>query len=412
MSEPGELRARNEELLLLQQGISANSVLGVDAEGIPLVCGTTTGTQAVTKLSQQKQEEATVLPTGTRGWETIPNVIRDDGVDSFHLEVNVNGPVAAVTLDSVSALLTTSGPASLRLRDDGQGGDRVSGDFIYTSDPIRYNTAFPLPAFYMDDPSSPAGLYSATVGRVNIEALDGTITHYLTDPAVGILGSGIPAASMVALSPNIQVSSHLINIRTSTQETQRLLRDLGGNPRNITNPIYQVLPDEFDFFLFFSTNKIELVPATSTVNFTAGLHYHVQTNYTGTGLNLFNDSASYGSSGRLLAVNALDAYSRGITSQNATHELLHQWGAYISPSFGLSDGVHYQPKSSVGSLLGGFQWIDNGNGSFMRNCAEGRNAAHHASELDKYMMGLTDGTQVGHPTSCDWHGECRVWTHY
>src|SRR5262249_32178444 len=54
----------------------------------------------------------------------------------------------------------------------------------------------------------------------------------------------------------------------------------------------------------------------------------------------------------------------------------------------------YSFRSSVGSLVGGFLWTDNGDGTFTRNCNEGRNGAHHAPLLDKYMMGLVDGNMV------------------
>src|SRR5262249_23440150 len=47
------------------------------------------------------------------------------------------------------------------------------------------------------------------------------------------------------------------------------------------------------------------------------------------------------------------------------------------------------------SLVGGFRWIDNGDGTFTRDCSEGRNGAHHAPPLDEYMMGLIDGSAVG-----------------
>jgi hypothetical protein len=49
------------------------------------------------------------LPPGTRGWQTVPNVIRADGVDSFVLEVETNGPVASVALDVAPFHFVVSG---------------------------------------------------------------------------------------------------------------------------------------------------------------------------------------------------------------------------------------------------------------------------------------------------------------
>src|SRR5439155_22513961 len=97
--------------------------------------------------------------------------------------------------------------------------------------------------------------------------------------------------------------------------------------------------------------------------------------------------------GRLLGVNALDAYGRGIVANVVTHELSHQWVAYLSPTLGLSDGIHYGPLTSVGSLVGGFAWLPGADGPVL-DCTEGRSGAHHAPPLDRYMMGLIDRSAV------------------
>jgi hypothetical protein len=137
-----------------------------------------------------------------------------------------------------------------------------------------------------------------------------------------------------------------------------------------------------------------LVPALSSSNFIAGLHVSVQTPYSGTGLSSYDSSSWFGSRGKLLGVNLLDAYSRGIYSGNATHELTHQWAAYLSIS-GLVDGTgHYNPRSSAASLVGGFLWVPNPDGSYTVNCNEGRNGATEAPPLDRYLMGLIDGSRV------------------
>ena len=52
------------------------------------------------------------LPTGARGWEAIPGVIRSDGVEEFRLEVDVNGAVTAIWLDGISSYLIA--PSSFR----------------------------------------------------------------------------------------------------------------------------------------------------------------------------------------------------------------------------------------------------------------------------------------------------------
>ncbi len=222
------------------------------------------------------------LPTGSRGWETIPGVIRNDGVESFVLEVDSNGPVSSVTLSSLSwSILYPGGASVVTLHDDGQGVDRVAGDNLWTAGPFRWNTAAPLTQFYQGDPDSPEGLSEDTVGSLEIRETDGTTSKFLLGPQVGILQSDIPNTTITQLSPSIAVSPHLINITTGTHETQTAIHSLGGNLRNLTRPIYEVLPDAYDSFMFFSMDKVETTPRSTEPNFNAGMHSTIQAQFHG-----------------------------------------------------------------------------------------------------------------------------------
>ncbi|MCZ6803139.1 MAG: FG-GAP-like repeat-containing protein [Proteobacteria bacterium] len=389
-------QSQDEKLIrtLLQQGFSPEQVIGVDSNGVPITCGTF-GDGKVESLPSHQQIVAE-LPEGTRGWECIPGVIRDDGLDTFRLEVDVNGPVSSVALThNISALLVPPEPLPFELRDDGLGEDRVAGDFVFTSGLFKYNTSYEMPPFYGGDPDSPAGLYITQVGKIIIEESD-ELTEFLIKPSIGLLHSDIPETEFAVLSQDIVVSPHLINFRSSTKETQRFLRAIGGDLRNLTIQIYQIVPDSIDFFMFFSTNKIELLPRISSENFFAGRHTWVKVDFTGTGLGMFDNTSSYGSDGRLLGLNVLDLHSRGIESRIAMHEIMHQWVSFTNQSLGLTDasGAHYKNRSSAASMVGGFLWIDNGDGTFTLDCTQGANGAHHAPPLDKYMMGLIDGSLV------------------
>src|SRR5262249_31767752 len=118
------------------------------------------------------------LPGGTRGWEAIPGVIRDDGVDCFRVEVDTNGPVTGVTIPFVEPRLVPPEDPPVRLRDDGSGADRTAGDFVFTAGPFCYNTAIPIPPFYEGDSASPAGLYIAGMGPISVEELDHSTTTF------------------------------------------------------------------------------------------------------------------------------------------------------------------------------------------------------------------------------------------
>jgi len=359
--------------------------IGIDAAGTPLLCGTA--------LHQAPVSDALTAGSFQHGWETIPGVIRTDGVDSFRVEVQVHESVTTVGMEMITPLLLPPEAPPLALRDDGQGEDRVAGDRIFTAGPFRSNIAIPPPFHFHDDPESPEGLYSRSVGRVLMEHDDGTSSKFLIDPTIGFLSSEIPAAESFALTEDVVVTPHLINIRTDQGLTQKTLRGRGGL-LDLGSRIYQAVPDAFDFLMLFSTYRLESRGRTDPVNHFAGIHAQVRTVSTGTGLPPRDDGMAFGSRRRLLGINALDTYDRGITAKTATHEILHQWGAYLSSPGGVTDGAHYSHLSSVGSLLGGFAWIAHGDGTFERDCLTGRNQASRAAPLDLYLMGLIDGTEV------------------
>ncbi len=338
------------------------------------------------------------LPLNSRGWQTVPNVIRTDGIESFVVEVETSSPVAGVTLDGFSLEFNFSGGPALR--DDGLGSDRVASDSIYTSEPITYNTNSPFPLFpnFRNDPNSPAGLNIQSMGTLTIQELDASETTFLAGPEIGLLRSDIPTTQVQSLSPDIAVSSNLINIRTSERNTQLGLRGPGGDLGDltqITQPIYDVLPDAFDMLMLFSTNKIENDNRVASSNFFAGKHGSILVDYSGTGLAQRDNTALYGSAGKLLGISHLDTMKRGISGRVITHEILHQWSMHLDPSLGIGSCCHPSNWSNVGSLLGGFEWIDNGDGTYTINSGEGVNEATNISELDAYMMGLTDGSNLG-----------------
>jgi hypothetical protein len=336
-------------------------------------------------------------PSGQRGWESIPNAIRMNGTDSFRVEVDVGGAVRAVTLDPFSIYLLPPSAGTVVLHDDGLDGDRVAGDFIYTSGAFRYDTSKTFENdFFQGDPNSPAGVHIEDVGDIKVEELDGTISTFLVRPAVGLLRADLPLAPSVNVTSNIQVTDHLINISTDAHATQRTLRGPANVMYQVTKPIYDQFRDTSDFFMFFSTNKIEELPSqTSSGNFNAGVYLDAKVDYAGTGRDPFDNTAFYGSDGRLQGLNLLDTYQRGIWAANATHELVHQWSAYIDPALGVTEGDgHYDNHSSAGSLVGGFQWTPNDDGSYTIQYDEGRNGATHASAIDLYMMGLLDPSEV------------------
>jgi hypothetical protein len=378
---------------LIEAGVRAENIVGVDSSGIPLLCGN--GMSLPEREAAPALASASTLPAGTHSWETIPCVIRDDGMDSFRLEVNVNGPVQAVRMPVPVNLLSASGNTQINLSDDGQGEDRVAGDYVFTSERLRLNTSFPNPFFYyLYDTNSPAGLSYVEMHYVDMVELNGTTNRFMITPQVGVLDRRIPATGIRVLSGSVQVSPHLINVQTTSGVVQEVMRAGGSRLSDLSIPLYQVLPDEFDFLFCISTDHLETFPVSSG-NFIAGINVTVKVDFTGSGRQPYDSSASYGSRGRLKSLNLLDTGQRGVYCNNATHELLHSWSAFLSFSLGLSqDGAHYKHRSNIGSLVGGQLWNETPTNTFVMNCEEGRNGAHRAPPLDRYMMGLVGPSAV------------------
>jgi hypothetical protein len=329
------------------------------------------------------------LPPTTRMWETRPGVILDNGIDSFCLEVAVAAPVSGVRLETWPGVVAESGQQTLTLHDDGFRGDRIAADLVYTSERLRFDTNQPWlhPPFYAYDSNSPAGVSIKDVGRLTITETSGQQTGFSQGPQFGILSATVPLVEVVTLSSDIAVSPHLINVQGTNLSVQRFVRGYSVGTADTTRKIYSALPDAFDFFIHFSAYRIERTPPNAGQNFTIGVQRPVQVNFTGTGQGMFNNTPTYGSSGRLLGVIGLDCYERGIWSHNCAHEILHQWSSYIG-ALPISDGQHYVSRSSVASLLGGYRWDEYSSGKWTLVCEEGRNGGTRVSSLDKYMMGL------------------------
>ena len=392
---------------LAAQDVSQARILGVDRDGMPLVCGMTESRETLT-LGVEIESQA--LLSDERAYELIPSVIRPDGVDGLFLEVNTNGPVNGVTI-VLSAFFIGPGQIDgfdttpVPLRDDGLEGDRVAGDFIFTGGPIRYNTAYSEdPFLFSDYPDGLAFVSLSTavtqegrLGGLEVEETDTSISPFAAGADVGLLRGDIPVVTIESLSPIVNVSPYLINVKTDVRGTQRSLRLRGLTLDQVTHAIYDVLPDTFDFLTFFSTNKIERLPFTSSANFITGIHSWSKIDYTGSRLSPIDNTAFWGSAGKLLGLNRLDMGPRGANTNIATHELLHQWNAFFDDELGVTNGgAHYSAESSVGSLIGGHLWQDNGDGSFSMVCdpLEGRGGAFAVAPLDEYMMGVIEGGLV------------------
>ena len=342
-----------------------------------------------------RRDLLSALPSNTWAYELVPNVILDDGEDKFMLEVFVNDTgVNHVEIRNLTILLVNPDDDAGELHDDGLGADRVAGDGVFSAGPFYWNTesGFAIKR-YLEDAESPTGLNFFNMGQLVGTRDDESEIAFLEGPVFGGLSTSIPLLDPVALDDDAQATDHLLNFCSLDWRTQSRLRFLTTPPTPLTQQAFQYIADDHDFLALYSTYKVERTPWTSRSNYNAGLFDRVRTPATGLGLSSLDLGASFGSAERLQGLLLMDFGDRGINSGNLTHEMLHLWGAFFSVE-GLATGAHYSQRSSVGSLLGGFMWEEQDDGSFLRDCQEGRNAAHRASAMDLYTMGLIEGTEV------------------
>ncbi|MCA9521797.1 MAG: hypothetical protein KC609_12520, partial [Myxococcales bacterium] len=329
------------------------------------------------------------------GYELIPNVVTDDGSDSLVLEVFVTqANVKQVRLAAISFLFKGPGTgATAELRDDGQHPDRIAGDGIYTGGPYSYDPNSPVKIVRLyNDPESPAGLDFQSLGRIELVLEDDSVQQFLQEPVVGVLRADVPLPTIDDLGDGIAATSHVLNICGSDFLTQTRLRFLSGAASGLTQRAYGKLKDSAQFVAMLSTYKLERI-GNQPSNYNAGLYDRVRNSISGINVPPIDSGALFGSDQHLLGVLTLDLARRGLNASNLAHELLHNWSGSVATG-GISDGVHFSQHSSVGSLLGGFLWVEQNDGSFIRDCSEGRNKAHRAAPLDRYLMGLIPGDEV------------------
>lgn len=179
-------------------------------------------------------------------------------------------------------------------------------------------------------------------------------------------------------------------------------------PRQIiAKEFFKTHKDEYDFLVIF-TNFGFKMPEKETSAFYEGVKNDTQ----GLGIDLFDNTDLYGSSGKLqgtidmgnlsvIATDPLDPKFQN-TLYILSHELMHRWGAHVKfkdASGNLSstllghDGAHWSYLlDSGGSVIYGNQWQDNKDGTFTSTTPQGQMKFY--SPLDLYLMGMIDKSKV------------------
>ena len=344
----------------------------------------------------------------TSGWQMSygrfrPFAIRTDRQDSARIEVrivggrNIRQVVVAKSVEPASPYGTWPNVGlfidnvdepnvDVELYDDGTRGDRVAGDGIYSREGFtavtRTERAFDQIDIHRFD-------------SLTVTDNGGTITRNVWDsspsgtrvlgPHAFVLGVIAPDAVQQPewIAPNVQATSHLINIIDPVAMT-RLKRYLyTGSARTIqplTRIFYETFDDDYDFLWFF--------PESPVIAGAHGFSTLVNNDTEGIGRAQFLQAPLYGSAERLQHVAALNFADNG----PILHETLHRWAVYLDDAFGFMD-LHWGNVGADGQL-GGFDpatLVDNGNGTYAvgrygLNGNGGDSVPYSAIEL--YLMGL------------------------
>lgn len=185
-------------------------------------------------------------------------------------------------------------------------------------------------------------------------------------------------------------------------------RDQAGGAINVeprtvvANEFYRTHQDRYDFLVVFSTFEFDTGESLA-------FHLGVQNKVKGIGIAQYNNTASFGSQGKLQGYIDMAALSRYVSNpfdagfdkvlQIFAHEFLHQWGANVryrnsvgelrGDMLGKDDAHWSFLLSSGASVAYGKQWRDNGNGTFT-SVAHGQ----FFSPLDLYLMGMYKKEEV------------------
>ncbi len=348
------------------------------------------------------------------GWQLTsarfyPFAIAGDGVDATRLEVRITGgtsvtavragrsqaadsPLGAGPLDGLAVDGAPAG-TSIELFDDGTHGDRRAGDGVWTRGGLTsrartFSVGGKLATIVLDEVQvTDAGGTSARAVWTGYREGASTFSN-------GFFRLGVVAPSAVAapapIGEDAYATTNLLNLVRPRLMTKPVsfLRDVGEEMNQVAQAVYAVVGgDPFDFLYVWSEQ-----PAMSAG--AAGKALSVSSDVQGINRPPFDDSARFGSAGRLKAAIALDFNDNG----PILHETMHTWGAYFSPPFDF-DGAHWGYAGTDGQL-GGFDPAtlrDNGDGTYTVGAFGpfangGDSKAYGPWEL--YLMGLLSPEQV------------------
>jgi hypothetical protein len=265
-----------------------------------------------------------------------------------------------------------------RLYDDGTHGDSVPGDGMWTL------------AFVPDVvPPAALRLYDGRLDSIALSIVAHEADGDVVAPAnaidarveVGVVDRGLDGEfESREVASDVHATDWMLNVVAPGFDGQAL------GP--LLRRAYVALGvDAFDFAVVFHTRTTgDGIPRSIGVrNDVRGIHRP-----------LFDDSAAYGSAGRLQQIVFQNARALGV---EVNHEIGHRWGAFLDdPTLDLAipTGFHWGPSTHVGQMGSGPYLEAAGANGFLATNAHGSEsfAVNPFSLLELYLMGLVGRDEV------------------
>ena len=128
----------------------------------------------------------------------------------------------------------------------------------------------------------------------------------------------LPPVTVATIAPDIQYSSHVVNIVLPDFGDAFLRDDHGFDLPRVSQRFFQEFQDTYD--------TLAIVPADGFTASYGAFHRNVKNDVRGIGLDVFDNSTSYGSASRRLRGAELYLGANFTRASLTSHELAHQWG--------------------------------------------------------------------------------------
>jgi len=315
---------------------------------------------------------------GAKWFRFVPEVIRQDATGPVRLEVAAKDVSSRVVFVYAPGATSPSGRgiATYDLRDDGDGGDTLAGDGIFT---VTLQASKLVGGLTEDD------VFHRIVGFLYFYR--GTEAAGPWQVQAPVINNEIPPVTVRRLASDVQASRHVVNI------VDPEFQAIGDNGRAYRR-----------FYDFFDDDYFGINVVTLPSRFENRYGGPLQSDATGTGSITGGLNPMMGSGGGLFHVSAfpLLGYFDGAET-GVNHELGHQWVNFLRAVPALSTGAPHWPVSSLaGGVMG---WSASGGEGLDFRCLvteesgalrmRPRTTQAEFTDFDLYLMGLLPADQVG-----------------